>query len=355
MKMNRVLPRLIAALLPAITTLAAAGTAASGPAQASPTGLQRNVVFTAHAPLARNDEWLRRVLSPLNALRIEQRMPRGAGTLHAWPLDPAQQRFALYVPPVPPPDGYALLVFVPPWDDARVPVQWIPALDRNHTIFVSAAASGNDANVLERREPLALLATFNVMQRYRVDPAHVYVGGFSGGSRIALRLALAYPDLFRGALLDAGSDPIGNAQIPLPPADLLHAFQQSSRIVFLTGDDDEVRQTQWARASESLRQWCVFDVDSITIPFTGHALAGGAYFGRALDALLRHSVPDPMRLAACRAAIAKDLDVRLQQARALAGAGNPGAARALLDRIDARYGGLAAPDSVELARRLGLP
>ncbi|MGH8184036.1 MAG: hypothetical protein ACREPH_10295 [Rhodanobacteraceae bacterium] len=319
-----------------------------------PLGLQHDVVFTTHAPLARNDRLLHRLLSPLNALRIEQRIPRGAGTLQAWPLDPAQQHFALYVPPAPAADGYALLVFVPPWKQARVPLQWIPALDRNHAIFVSAASSGNDANVMERREPLALLAAYNLMQRYHVNPSHVYVGGFSGGSRVALRLALAYPDLFHGVLLDAGSDPVGTAQIPLPPAELLHAFQQSSRIVFLTGDRDAIRQAQLAGASASLEQWCVFDVDTITIPFVGHELADGAHFGRALGALAHHVAPEPSRLDACRAHITQALGTRMQQAQSLVDAGKRDAARKLLDLIDAQYGGLAAPGSVHLARKLGV-
>lgn len=121
------------------------------------TGLQRNAVFRTRAPLARNDALLRRLRSPLQALRIEQSLPGNSDTLHAWPLDPAQQQFALYVPPgPPPPSGYGLLVFVPPWNDAIVPLQWISALDRNHTVFISAAHSGNDANVLDRRVPLAL-------------------------------------------------------------------------------------------------------------------------------------------------------------------------------------------------------
>ena len=56
-----------------------------------------------------------------------------------------------------------------------------------------------------------VLAAYNVMKRYAVDPQRVFVSGFSGGARVAMRLALAYPDLFRGALMDAGSDPIGDA------------------------------------------------------------------------------------------------------------------------------------------------
>ena len=40
-----------------------------------------------------------------------------------------------------------------------------------------------------RREPLALLAALNILADYPIDPEQVYIGGFSGGSRIARRLA----------------------------------------------------------------------------------------------------------------------------------------------------------------------
>lgn len=322
-------------------------------APSPPTGLQRDVVFNLPAPLARDGELLHRLVSPLHALDMRREMAGNPEALEASPLAPAQQRFALYVPTSPAPaSGYALLVFVPPWQDARVPVEWIPALDRSRTIFVTAAGLGNDADVLDRRDPLALLAAYNVMQRYRVNPARVYIGGFSGGSRVALRLALAYPDLFRGALLDAGSDPIGTAQVPLPPEGLLQRFQQSSRIVFLTGSEDLVRQTQLARTNASLAQWCVFDAESITLLRTGHVLADAAAFAQGLAALSKPHVPDATKIAGCRTRNATALDRDLARAEALAHAGHVDKAVRALSAIDARYGNLAAPRSSRLLRHI---
>lgn len=310
---------------------------------APPLGLQRDVVFNLPAPLARNGELLRRLVSPLHARDMQREMAGNPEALEALPLATSQQHFALYVPTSPAPaSGYALLVFVPPWEDARIPVEWIPVLDRNHVIFATAAGSGNDADVLGRREPLALLAAYNVMQRYRVNPACVYIGGFSGGSRVALRLALAYPDLFRGALLDAGSDPIGSRQIPLPPAELLHRFQQSSRIVFLTGDDDTIRQVQLARTAESLRQWCAFDVDGITLLRTGHVLADAATFAQGLAALSRPRAPDMTRIDACRARNTAAIDSDFGKVEALAHSARVDEAMQMLATLDARYGNLAA-------------
>ncbi|HEY8229504.1 MAG TPA: PHB depolymerase family esterase [Rhodanobacteraceae bacterium] len=316
-----------------------------------PAGLQRDVVFNLSAPLARNGELLRRLVSPLHALDMQREMTGNPEVLEASPLAPSQQHFALYVPTSPAPaTGYALLVFVPPWEDARIPVEWIPVLDRNHVIFVTAAGSGNDANVLDRRDPLALLAAYNVMQSYHVDPARVYVGGFSGGSRVALRLALAYPDLFRGALLDAGSDPIGTAQVPLPPTDLLHRFQQSSRIVFLAGSDDPVRQAQLAGARASFAQWCVFDTGSLTLLHTSHVLADATAFARGLSVLFKPHAPAATKIAACRARNTAALDSDFGKAESLVRNGHIDPALQALIAIDARYGGLAAPRSIQLLR-----
>jgi len=186
-----------------------------------------------------------------------------------------------------------------------VPRQWIPVLDRNNTIFVTAANSGNEAHPVRRREPLALLAAYNVMRQYNVDPQQVYIGGFSGGARVALRLALGYPDLFHGALLNAGSDPIGTADVPLPPADLFKRFQESTRIVYLTGERDEENLAIDMGSRRSLEKWCVLDVVTRTEPRTGHQLADGFSLGRALEALLGDRQVPSEKLDACRDRLAK--------------------------------------------------
>jgi poly(3-hydroxybutyrate) depolymerase len=113
---------------------------------------------------------------------------------------------------------------------------------------------------------LALLAAQNAMAQYSVDPQQVYIGGFSGGSRVALRLALGYPDVFHGALLNAGSDPIGNADVPLPPAELFRRFQDSMRFLYVTGERDDARLIDDMHSRQSLEKWCVFDVVTETEP-----------------------------------------------------------------------------------------
>ncbi len=314
--------------------------------------MQTEVAFAEYSPLAGSAELMRRLLSPLTAEQMRRESARSGEPLRGQPIDLAKEKFTVYVPSPAPAHGYALLVFVPPWRDASVPPHWIGALDGHAMIFVCASNSGNDANVLDRREPLALLAAYNIMRRYPVDPARVYVGGFSGGSRVALRLAVAYPDVFRGALLDAGSDSIGDGQLPLPPADLFRQFQESSRLVYLTGQDDSVGLDQDVHSRQSMQEWCAFDLDTQLMLRAGHEPAGSAALDRALDALTDPHAPEPRRLAACRARTAADLSAKLLHVRALLEGGKPSDAWSWLKKIDTRYGGLAAPESVELARQI---
>lgn len=319
-------------------------------ASAAAAGLQRDVVFTDYSPLSRSSELVRRTFSPLAVLRLQAALTRLGRSVREQSIDLAHERFVVYVPSTAPPaGGYALLVFIPPWPQAEVPEGWPAVLERHGTIFVSAADSGNDASVVDRREPLALLAAYNLMRRYPVDPHRVFVGGFSGGSRVALRLALAYPDLFRGALLNAGSDPIGTAEIPLPPADLFDRFRNATQLVYLTGTNDAVHLAQDARSRQSMQDWCVAHVDTESIPFTAHAVAPAAALNRALRTLLEEPASSSgERLAVCRQQVERELSAQLQRVQARLDGDTAASARRLLERIDARYGGLAAPRSTAL-------
>src|SRR5258708_37795868 len=169
------------------------------------------------------------MLSPLAALQLKRQMTRSGKQMVEQPIKLSEEKFIAYVPSPRPARGYALLGFVPPWEDARLPSGWTPVLDRYGVIFVSAARSGNDESVFDRREPLALLAAHNAMQRYPVDPERVYIGGFSGGARVALRLALGYPDVFRGPIFNSRNGPVAESPNPIPPKDLFLHFQHTRR------------------------------------------------------------------------------------------------------------------------------
>lgn len=307
-----------------------------------------DVVFEDYSERASSAELLRRMLSPFAASHLEQQISRTGKQMIQQPIKLSEEKFIVYVPSPTPTHGFALLVFVAPWQDARLPPGWTAVLDRYGVIFVSAAHSGNDESVFDRREPLALLAAHNMMQRYPLDPARVYIGGFSGGARVALRLALAYPDLFRGAFLNAGSDLIGNSQIPIPPKDLFFRFQ-GTHLVYVTGEGDTFQLNNDLASMHSLKKWCVFDVQSHSERSANHEVAGPTALAWALGNLTHDAPSDPKRLAACREAIEKELMLKMQEVESLIAAGQGDSAQRMLIRIDEHYGGLAAPRSVELA------
>ncbi|THD80995.1 MAG: hypothetical protein E7812_06210 [Phenylobacterium sp.] len=339
---------------PTVSALIALMLAAVAPARAeapaaAPVGLQAEVTLPDSSELASNAELLTRFLNPLAAEAARRKLSRAGVTMAGQPVDPATARFTIYVPPTRPPSGYGLLVFVPPWREAALPAGWALALDRLGMIYVSAAASGNDQKLVTRRAPLALLAYQNMARRYPLDPARVYIGGFSGGSRVALRIALAYPDVFRGALLNAGSDPIGAPPIPLPAAALFRTFQARTRLFYVTGSADEVNLALDGASLASLHAWCVFHTEAKVMRSVGHTVPDAGALSVAIAALDRPAVADPGRLDACRSQKAGELDAALARVKALLAAGQRDSARKLLVAIDDSFGGLAAPATIELA------
>ncbi|HEY2051768.1 MAG TPA: hypothetical protein VGH03_20695 [Caulobacteraceae bacterium] len=331
----------------ALLTTAAPHAAAEPPPQAGQTS---EVTFTDYPEMAHSSELLRRMLSPLTQEIIRRGLATSGSRVSEEAVDVTKARFAVYLPSHRPAAGYGLIVFVPPWDDARLPSGWAGVLDRSGFIYASAAASGNDQAVLTQRTPLALVAAGELLKRYQIDPARVYVGGFSGGSRTALRIALAYPDVFQGALLNAGSDPIGAPPDILPPAEQFTKFQASTRVVFVTGALDLSARASDAASAESMSRFCVFNVRTISVPAAGHAIASPSDLSEALDSLQRDRPVDQGRLDACRATLAKRVAGAVSGARALVVAGKRDAARARILDLDRTFGGLAAEQIVDLAQ-----
>jgi hypothetical protein len=156
----------------------------------------------------------------------------------------------------------------------------------------------------------------------------------------------------RGALLNSGSDPIGDAGAPLPPPELFARFQEMTRIVYISGQHDAVNGDKDSASTQSLLEWCVFDWHAERPPWMGHEAAGSTVLSRALDMLEQHAKPDSARLNKCRLRINQELGKEIDRVNELLAAGNVSGARRLLNKIDTRYGGLAAPRSAELAARM---
>lgn len=317
-----------------------AGTAAA----AQSGGRQNDVIFTRTTPLADLAEIERRTRPPVYASKV---------VAHGQAVDISKEHFLVYVPSRKPPEGYALLVFVPPWDEARVPPDWVPIFDEKGVIFASASRSGNNTEVRTRRVPLALIAATNLIQEYGVDPSRVLVGGFSGGAQVAVRLALAYPDLFRGAFLNSSSEPIGSLEVPIPPADLFRKFQEDSKLFYVVGDGDVATRLSFQNVSvQSMLDRCVSHVDHRVMMNMGHDVATASALADGLSVLLRPVASAPGDLSSCRSGLISRRDAKIRIVRDFIAKGDNAAARRAVDDLDAEFGGLAAPESLELDAKI---
>jgi dienelactone hydrolase len=316
----------------------------SPPADAAAPGLHREVAFDDYPQIATSSALAGRLLGPKSYRELQARLAASGEQLRESFLDLSAERFAVYVPKRKPPGGYALIVFIPPWREAALPPGWGPVLDDDGAIFVTAARSGNEESVHRRRIPLALVAAANVAARYAVDRSRVYVAGFSGGSRAAERMALEFPDLFSGAILNAGADPLGEPDTPIPHAALLERFQTGSRLVLVTGERDDAGVGMDATARTSMRDWCVAHVRQITMPHAGHQAATPEALGEALKALGGETdARDKARSDRCRAELTTRFAADVAKVRSLRTAGAaPETIAAETDQLEARYGWLAA-------------
>src|SRR5581483_8547766 len=147
----------------------------------------------------------------------------------------------------------------------------------------------------------------------------------------------------------------GSGDVPLPPADLFRRFQEATRLVYLTGERDEENLARDIHSRQSLEKWCVYDVVTQTEPRTEHELASASGFSRALEALLGQRRGDPGKLQKCRARNEQEMSARLDQVESAFARGDSNGGKELLTRLDAQYGGLAAPASVELAAQYLIP
>jgi len=312
------------------------------------------VSFTETSPLAGNAELSRRLLSPLTVVQMRAALARAGQSLRDQSVTVANEKFLVHVPPQMPAGGYAALIFVPAAKVTSLPKGWQSVLDSHGVIFVGAQDSGNNSYDMSRRMPLAVIAAVNALHQYKVDPDRVFVGGMSGGSRVAMRLALGYPDLFAGALLNAGSDPLGKLAV-VPPRDLFLHFQEHSRLVYLTGEMDTINLNLDAHSASSMRSLCMFHVERRTMAGLGHETADPASLAWGLETLLAPVTVDTEKLAACRAQADKDAAAALDAVETLKTGGRGDEARTRLYETDARFGGLAAPRSEALNAELGPP
>ncbi len=179
--------------------------------------------------------------------------------------DPMQVRYRLMAADEPPPydisketfeillpkdwkkdEAYGLFLWIHSGNSPAIPKEWEAILAKHRLIFVGARNSGNKRNIFDRIR-LAIDANHNIRQRYNIDGRRVYVSGFSGGSRVASMLGVAWGDMFSGTICCMGVNFYTDIEAPdgkvyglnyIPNETLLPVVQRACRYSLITGEKD---------------------------------------------------------------------------------------------------------------------
>lgn len=120
--------------------------------------------------------------------------------------DSTAQRYELYVPAsVDPRKPAPLVLFISAGNNAAGLANWRPLCDRAGLIFASPHGAGNNTTgPVRTRAVLDVLD--DVRRRFTVDADRTYLGGFSGGARVACTIAFALPEYFGGVVPVCGAE-----------------------------------------------------------------------------------------------------------------------------------------------------
>ena len=180
--------------------------------------------------------------------------------------DSTKQRFELYVPagvdserPVP------LILFISPSQTATGLAQFRAFCDREGVLFASPHQAGNQTPG-PRRIRIVMDTLDEVRRRFHVDPDRTYIGGFSGGGRIAFAIATALSEYFGGIIpVCAGGQLRSESWLRKRVIDRLRIALLTGENDFNRGEIERMTQTQLSGVGATSRVWTVSQLGH-TIP-----------------------------------------------------------------------------------------
>jgi predicted esterase len=170
-----------------------------------------------------------------------------------------------------------VLIFVSPTDSGEPPAGWLPLLQQKHMSWIAADGFGNQ-KLSAQRILAAIMARELIRQAAAPDATRTFLGGMSGGGRIASMTATRFPQYFAGALYIVG------ANFWMPKDAKLKQRAAANRYVFITGEKDfnrsEMKQVFARYKSSGLASALLMD-----LPAFAHEYPNAEQLGSALDFL----------------------------------------------------------------------
>jgi pimeloyl-ACP methyl ester carboxylesterase len=313
------------------------------------------VTPTDPSPLANTADVIERQFSPLEAYQLERKL-RAMGMTNALDVnDLSAERLLVRAPDKPAPDGrYGLVIYLGSEKTALYDPEWNNVLDNHGVVFVSPDNAGDDTRALERRIPLALHAYEYARRTYNLDPARIYVAGNAGGSRLAERLAINYPDVFTGVVINSGAVVLGSQELPMPTADAMQRLRTQSRLMFATARWDQPAFSEQQQTLKSLAAYCIPVAHEFDNGHTvqGHAGITGRMLGDVFRELEAPRGATEVAPPGCEDTLQQTARAELERIRKLQTRGDQAGALKALVTFDHAYGRALFDEELALAREL---
>lgn len=169
-----------------------------------------------------------------------------------------------------------VLVFVKPDDSGAFIDAWADVFDQRRFIWVSADGFGNDKPSAQR-VLVAMMAVKLVAAMAPAGQPRIFIGGMSGGGRVASQTITRFPKQFAGALFIVGAD------FHLPGAPL-RSQVLARRFAFVTGARDFNRR-EMRRVFARYRDAGATHIKLLDEKGLGHEYPGAATLNDALEFL----------------------------------------------------------------------
>ena len=170
-----------------------------------------------------------------------------------------------------------LIVFVSPTDSGEPPKGWLELLKQRRLSWIAADGFGNK-QLSAQRVLVAVMGLSLAQKSAALDRKRIYIGGMSGGGRIASMTAPRFPQMFSGSLYIVG------ANFWMPDDEKLKQKAAANRYVFITGEKDFNRSEMKSVFSRYRKKGLASSL-LLDLPGYAHEYPNVEQLGRAIDFL----------------------------------------------------------------------
>lgn len=172
-----------------------------------------------------------------------------------------------------------VIVFINRWSNSGGSKKSYNDLLEEKNLIWAGVLNAGDKTPMNERMMRSILAPVMLSREYALDPARIYVGGFSGGGHAATILASGKPEMFKGGLFVGGTVAWEEGKEPAG-LDLM----RQNRYAFLAGSND-IALTTMQRAAETYKKAGIRNSTVITMPNQRQEMPGPYHLREAIEYL----------------------------------------------------------------------